>query len=86
VALQCFDVIGKWLGRGLAGLAAVLDPGLFVIGGGVSAAGEMLRAPAVDAFAASLTGRGYRPLAELRIAQLGPDAGLVGAADLARIM
>ncbi len=85
VALQCFDVIGMWLGRGLAGLAAILDPGLFVIGGGVSAAGEMLRAPAVAAFAASLTGHGFRPLAELRIAQLGPDAGLVGAADLARI-
>jgi glucokinase len=85
VALQCFDVIGMWLGRGLAGLAAVLDPGLFVIGGGVSAAGEMLRAPAVAAFAASLTGGGHRPLAELRIAQLGPEAGLVGAADLARI-
>ncbi|MGB8960393.1 MAG: ROK family glucokinase [Pseudonocardiaceae bacterium] len=84
-ALQCFDVIGLWLGRGLAGLAAILDPGLFVIGGGVSAAGEMLRAPALAAFAESLTGRGHRPLAELRIAELGPDAGLVGAADLARI-
>lgn len=85
VALQCFDVIGMWLGRGVAGLAAILDPGLFIIGGGVSAAGEMLRAPAVTAFAASLTGRGYRPLAELRMAQLGPEAGLIGAADLARI-
>ena len=85
VALQCFDVVGTWLGRGLAGIAAILDPGLFVLGGGVSAAGELLRAPAVAAFAASLTGRGYRPLAELRIAQLGPEAGLVGAADLARV-
>jgi glucokinase len=85
VASQCFDVIGMWLGRGLAGLAAILDPGLFVIGGGVSATGEVLRAPAMAAFAASLPGRGYRPLAELRIARLGPEAGLVGAADLARI-
>jgi glucokinase len=84
-ALRCFDAVGTWLGRGLAGLAAVLDPGLFVIGGGVSAAGEILRAPASAAFAASLTGHGYRPMAELRIAELGPDAGLVGSADLARI-
>jgi glucokinase len=84
-ALRCFGVVGTWLGRGLAGLAAVLDPGLFIIGGGVSAAGEVLRAPASAAFAASLTGHGYRPVAELRIAELGPDAGLVGAADLARI-
>jgi glucokinase len=84
-ALECFTVIGRWLGRGLAGLAAILDPGLFIIGGGVSAAGEVLRAPAMGAFADSLTGRGYRPVAELRMAELGPDAGLVGAADLARI-
>lgn len=84
-ALRCFEVVGTWLGRGLAGLAAILDPGLFVIGGGVSAAGEVLRAPASGAFEACLTGRGYRPAAELRIAELGPAAGLVGAADLARI-
>jgi glucokinase len=39
-ALRCFDVVGTWLGRGMAQLAAVLDPGLFVLGGGVSAAGS----------------------------------------------
>ena len=83
-ALQCFEVIGTWLGRGLAGLAAVLDPGLFIIGGGVSAAGEVLRVPASVAFREHLTGGGHRPLADLRIAELGSEAGLVGAADLAR--
>jgi glucokinase len=83
-ALRCFEVVGMWLGRGLSGLAAILDPALFVIGGGVSAAGEVLRAPASTAFAASLTGRGHRPMAEVRIAELGAEAGLVGAADLAR--
>ncbi|MGH3798759.1 MAG: ROK family glucokinase [Pseudonocardiaceae bacterium] len=83
-ALQCFEVIGSWLGRGLATLAAILDPGLFVIGGGVSAAGEVLRAPAQATFREYLTGGGHRPVAKLRIAGLGPEAGLVGAADLAR--
>ncbi|HSL09529.1 MAG TPA: ROK family glucokinase [Pseudonocardiaceae bacterium] len=83
-ALRCFEIVGRWLGRGLAGLAAILDPGLFVIGGGVSAAGEVLRAPASAAFREYLTGGGHRPVAELRIAELGPKAGLVGAADLAR--
>ena len=83
-ALRCFEVIGTWLGRGLAGLAAILDPGLFVIGGGVSAAGEVLRAPAQATFRKYLTGGGHRPMADLRIAELGPKAGLVGAADLAR--
>ena len=65
-------------------IAAVLDPGLFVLGGGVSAAGELLRGPAGRAFLQHLTARGYRPHAELRIAKLGPEAGIVGAADLAR--
>jgi glucokinase len=83
-ALRCFDVVGTWLGRGLAQLAAVLDPGLFVLGGGVSAAGELLRGPAGRAFLQHLTARGHRPHAELRIAELGPEAGIVGAGDLAR--
>ena len=50
----------------------------------VSAAGDLLLRPARAAFQASLTGRTYRPFAEIRLAELGPDAGLVGAADLAR--
>ena len=83
-ALRCFDIIGSWLGQGLADLAAILDPGCFVIGGGVSEAGELLLRPARAAFQASLPGAAYRPLAEIRLAELGPDAGLVGAADLAR--
>lgn len=83
-AVSCFTTVGRWLGQGLADLAAVLDPGLFVIGGGVSAAGELLLGPARSAYAAALTGRGHRPLAAIRPAELGPQAGLVGAADLAR--
>jgi glucokinase len=76
--------LGRWLGEGLASFAALLDPAVFVIGGGVSAAGELLLGPATDAFRRNLTGRGYRPEAEIRVATLGNDAGIVGAADLAR--
>jgi glucokinase len=83
-ALRCFDVVGTWLGRGMAQLAAVLDPGVFVLGGGVSAAGELLRQPAWQALLQHLTARGHRPHAELRLAELGPEAGIVGAGDLAR--
>ena len=32
-----------------------------------------------------LTARGHRPTAAVRVARLGPDAGLIGAADLARM-
>ena len=83
-AVELLTDVGQWLGVGLANLAAALDPGTFVIGGGVSDAGELVLAPARDAFRRSLTGRGYRPEAQVLQAQLGPDAGLVGAADLAR--
>ncbi|HEU5034422.1 MAG TPA: ROK family glucokinase [Mycobacteriales bacterium] len=82
-AVDCFTEVGRWLGQGLADLAAVLDPGRFVIGGGVGDAGELLLAPARATYAAALTGRGHRPLAEIVSARLGSDAGLVGAADLA---
>lgn len=83
-ALECFAGIGRWLGEGLADLAAILDPDCFVIGGGVSDAGHLLMEPACAAFNASLTGAAYRPHAPVVAAQLGSAAGLVGAADLAR--
>ena len=84
VALAAFATVGRWLGQGLADLAAILDPGLFVLGGGVSDAGELLIEPVRAAFQTLLTGRQVRPVAEIVPAELGNDAGLVGAADLAR--
>jgi glucokinase len=83
-AIDCFDEIGRWLGQGIADLAAILDPGRFVIGGGVVDAGELLLRPARENYAAVLSGRGFRPLADIVPARLGPDAGMIGAADLAR--
>ena len=84
LARELLSEIGRWLGIGMADLAAALDPGTFVIGGGVSAAGDLLLDPAREAFRRQLTGRGYRPEAAIVSAQLGNEAGLVGAADLAR--
>jgi glucokinase len=83
-AIELFEEVGRWLGVGLANLAAALDPGMFVIGGGVSDAGELLLAPARESFRKTLTGRGFRPMAQIAKAALGPEAGLIGAADLAR--
>ena len=76
--------VGTWLGIGMANLAAAFDPGIFVVGGGVSAAGELLIEPARQAFRKQLTGRGFRPEARIVRAELGNEAGLIGAADLAR--
>jgi glucokinase len=83
-ATELLGEIGQWLGVGIANLAAAFDPGTFVVGGGVSAAGDLLLAPARATFRRHLTGRGYRPEAQIVAAQLGNDAGLIGAADLAR--
>ena len=52
---------------------------------GLSAAGDLLLASARETFKRQLTGRGYRPEARIVAAQLGNDAGLIGAADLARV-
>jgi glucokinase len=83
-ALEHLAELGRWLGEGIASLTAVLDPSVVVIGGGVSAAGEVLLEPVRQAFAAQLTGRGHRPMLEIRSARLGNRAGLIGAADLTR--
>jgi glucokinase len=76
--------VGHWLGIGMANLAAALDPGMFVVGGGVSDAGDLLLDPAREAFRRTLTGRGFRTEARIERARLGEEAGMVGAADLAR--
>ncbi len=83
-AVELLTEIGTWLGVGIANIAAALDPGIFVIGGGVSAAGELLLGAARDTYRRQLTGRGYRPEARIVAAELGNEAGLIGAADLAR--
>ncbi len=84
LALAVFRQLGTVLGQSFADIAASLDPTCFVVGGGVCLAGDILIEPARAAFVARLTGSGHRPLAEVRAAQLGNDAGLIGAADLAR--
>jgi len=84
VALAAFERAGYWLGRGMAEMAALLDPECFVIGGGVSEAGHLLLDPARAAFADHLMAADYRPSAEIILAALGNEAGVVGAAELAR--
>lgn len=83
-AIEQLRSIGHWLGHGIASLVAVLDPAVIVIGGGVSEAGSLLLDPIRETFANTLSGRGYRPQAEIRPAVLGNRAGVIGAADLAR--
>jgi glucokinase len=78
-----FVEVGHTLGVGIAGLVNVLDPELVVVGGGAAQAGELLLAPARDAFRRSVLGVLHRPETPIVPAALGNDAGAIGAAALA---
>lgn len=80
LAIHIADEFGRYLGEALASLAAVVDPAVFVIGGGVSKAGPVL-IPFVEktfqkkAFFANKD-------TKIVLAELGNDAGICGAARL----
>jgi len=81
-ARAAIELLGRRLGIGIANAINTFDPELVVIGGGVSAAGEMLLAPArEETFRYVLTGVGTRT--EIQRARYGPLAGVRGAALLA---
>ena len=84
-ALSILSELGIALGKTIATLAAILDPEIVVIGGGVSAAGELLLGPMREAYLGSLSARGFHPELKLVTAEFVNDAGVVGAADLARL-
>jgi glucokinase len=80
--IDAVRVLGERLGVGIANLMNTFDPDVVVIGGGVSAAGELLRGPAeATARRFALTGVGTRT--RIRLARYGNDAGVRGAALLA---
>jgi glucokinase len=84
VARHAFGSVGHWLGVGLANLVAALDPHRIVVGGGVSAAGDRLLDPARIELERSMVAAGHRVAPPVLAARLGPEAGVVGAAELAR--
>lgn len=80
VAIDVAEQFGKYLGEGLAAIAGVVNPEAFVIGGGVSKAGDVLL---------SYVEKNYKPVVfhasrdvKFTLATLGNDAGIFGAAKL----
>lgn len=80
LAMQCVDQLGWYLGVACANIATVVEPDVFVIGGGVSKAGVILL---------DVIQRHYEEYAfhahkekDFKLAELGNDAGIVGAARL----
>lgn len=83
LSVELLDRLGWWVGKGAASLVAVLDPAVIAIGGGVASVGDLLLTGIRRGLTEHLTGRETRPMARVVSAQLGNNAGLVGAADLA---
>jgi glucokinase len=81
-ALEAIHILGERLGVGIANAINVFDPEQVVIGGGVSAAGELLLEPA-RAVARRFVLPGVGTRTEIRLARYGPQAGVRGAALLA---
>ena len=84
LAKKALAITGDWIGAGVATLASILDPSLVVIGGGAVEAGDLILEPARAAMDRYMPFRGQHPHPRIVAAQLLNDAGLVGAADLAR--
>lgn len=82
-AVEILGVVGTRLGIGIAGLVNVLDPQVVIVGGGAVAAGDLLLGPARIAFHDTVEAPDRRPSVPIVAAQLGNDAGAVGAAALA---
>ncbi|QSB06301.1 ROK family glucokinase [Natronoglycomyces albus] len=84
VALEAFGFIGRYLGMACADMVQLLDPDHVIIAGGVIAAGDLLMGPIQENYERELADRKALPSATILPAELGTDAGVIGAADLAR--
>src|SRR5215213_8574659 len=82
-AISVLEETGVWLGIGLAAFVNIFNPEVMAIGGGASRSGEFIMAPArkeVQLRARSPS----RDLVQVKVATLGPESGVLGAAALAR--
>jgi glucokinase len=81
-AVAIFEVVGRRLGEGIAGLVNILDPEVVIVGGGVAEVGAVLLEPARRAFLDAVEAPEHRPEVPILAAALGNDAGAIGAAAL----
>ena len=82
-ARAVFELIGRRLGVALTSFANIFEPEVIVIGGGVIGARDLLLEPARR----ELRARALPPMNRTPVvaAELGSDAGMIGAAAMARI-
>lgn len=83
---QALQVIGRfawWVALGIANVVSLLDSEIVVLGGGLAQAGELLIAPTRSAYNELVLAADHRPEVPIVIAELGEQAGAIGAALLA---
>lgn len=80
LAMEVVNTFGEYMGKALACVSCVCDPDVFVIGGGVSAAGQII----LDVVQAAFRRHAFPAAEDTRfaLASLGNDAGICGAAKL----
>ena len=83
VATELLALLGRRVGIGIANAINTFDPDVVAIGGGVSSAGQLLLTPATEV-AWQYVREGVGTKTEIRLARSGPQAGVRGAALLAR--
>ncbi len=79
---EVYDKYVKYLASGLATIINIFQPEVISLGGGVSNEGQSLIDSLLPIVRAEQYGGGVVPLTQLRIATLGNDAGIIGAAML----
>lgn len=83
-ARSVLEEAGRWLGVGVTAVVNALDPSVVIVGGGASTQGAPFILPAArEVLAERIMGRGRREPPAIVEAELGDDAGLIGAALLA---
>ncbi len=83
VALALVDEMADWTAVGLVNLLQLLDPGMFVVAGGLAEAADVLLGPVSAAYRRRAVSAEHRPPVDIVMAELGERAGAIGAAIFA---
>lgn len=84
MSIRLWEDLGTWIGAGVASMAAVLDPDLVVIAGGLAREADLFLPAARAELSRLLPASEHRVPPEFTVALLGENAGIIGVADLAR--
>ncbi|HVE93262.1 MAG TPA: ROK family glucokinase [Actinomycetota bacterium] len=83
VAVRIVNRLAEWIGWGFASLVNVFDPERIAVGGGLAREWDLLADRAVRAMRERVEAPDYRPLPDIVAAELGGEAGMVGAGWMA---